>query len=220
MNRKCFVITGASSGLGKAMAEVILSESPHFVISISRRRVEKLDSHDRFEYFHCDLANMKNTDFISDIHRLHKDKEVIYVNNAAMILPLASVGQFKPHDITVHLKVNVIGAVQLVNEVVRIFDNSRLSIVNISSGAASRPIAHWSLYAASKAFMKMFCEVLQLDHPRISVLNIDPGVIDTNMQGVIRDSSIPDLSLFKKMVSDNELRLPKDSARQILQPFL
>ncbi len=96
------------------------------------------------------------------------------------------------------------------------FNANALTFVNISSGAANRAISNWSLYCSSKAFIEMFFNVAEKEYERHRFFNIDPGVMDTNMQKSIRDSDFPDLSDFQKLEKEGKLRATKDVALEKL----
>jgi NAD(P)-dependent dehydrogenase (short-subunit alcohol dehydrogenase family) len=214
-SKKCFVITGASSGLGKAMKDFLISETHHFVVSLSRKVDPEDISTERIWYSYCDLASLDNTDFIKDICNTYRDEDIIYINNAATILPLCEVGCFKDEELTAYFKINVEAPIRLINELVAL-KKKGLTVLNISSGAAKRAISHWSLYCSAKAAVNMFCDVLTIDHPEVIVRNIDPGVINTQMQSQIRESNIPDRHIFTDLSGNEQLKEPTNAAREIL----
>ena len=218
-SKKCFVITGASSGLGKALKNFIISETHHFVVSLSRKVEPEDISTERIWFSYCDLASLDNTDVIKDICNTYQDDDIIYINNAATILPLCEVGCFKDDELAAYFKINVEAPVRLINELVAL-KKKGLTVLNISSGAAKRAISHWSLYCSAKAAVNMFCDVLAIDHPEVIVRNIDPGVINTRMQSQIRDSNIPDLQIFADLSGNEQLKKPRDAAREILIDFV
>jgi NAD(P)-dependent dehydrogenase (short-subunit alcohol dehydrogenase family) len=77
----------------------------------------------------------------------------------------------------------------------------RLTVVNISSGAAIRPYATWSPYCCGKAARRMLTQVLSAEEeerqaeratkPTVRTLNYSPGIIKTRMQEEIRDAGAP-----------------------------
>lgn len=218
MSRKCFVITGASSGLGKAMKDFLIAETEHDVVSLSRKPEPEDESNERIWYVPCDLATLDHVDIINVICEKYQDTEIVYVNNAATILPLSAVGSFERDQLSAYYKINVIAPVRLINELVAL-KTSGLTVLNISSGAARKAISHWSLYCSAKAAINMFCDVLAIDHPEVTVRNIDPGVINTPMQSQIRGSNIPDLQTFADLAEYEQLKKPIDAAGEILMEF-
>ncbi len=97
-------------------------------------------------------------------------------------------------------------------------------IVTISSGAATRPIAGWSLYCAGKAGLDHFARVMadeQADCPRpVQLINVSPGVIDTDMQAAIRDASpadFPSVDQFRQMHASGALQSPDAVAAKLME---
>jgi NAD(P)-dependent dehydrogenase (short-subunit alcohol dehydrogenase family) len=75
-------------------------------------------------------------------------------------------------------------------------------IINLSSGAALRPLEGWSAYCAAKAGLAMLTRSLALEYGEagIRAFGFAPGVVDTDMQAEIRASGINPVS-----------RLPRES---------
>jgi NAD(P)-dependent dehydrogenase (short-subunit alcohol dehydrogenase family) len=81
-------------------------------------------------------------------------------------------------------------------------------LANISSGAAQKGYAGWSLYCAAKAGMENYIRALALEqqaepHPFIPV-NVGPGVIDTEMQALIRTSTASDFPEIERFIVRKE----------------
>ena len=94
-----------------------------------------------------------------------------------------------------------------------------LRIVNITSGAANDPLAGWSVYSTGKFAAKFFFQCLALEWPEVAIANIDPGVLNTDMQRRIRlssDADFPDRPRFVQFHADNKLRDPSEAAEKIL----
>ena len=70
------------------------------------------------------------------------------------------------------------------------------TIVNLSSGAAHRPMEGWSAYCAGKAGLAMLTRAIHEEYAAqgIRVFGFAPGVVDTDMQGSIRASGINPVS--------------------------
>ena len=219
MVNKVFIISGASSGLGKAMKNVIINKSNHKVISLSRKQESSDLQNDRVEFVACDLYSTKVAQCLKNIRLDGSKSEIIFINNAAVIEPLQKVGEMTEEEINYHFQVNVASPISLINAVVGYFNRGPLTIINISSGASTRPISNWSLYCASKASLEMFCKVLCKEHPSINISSVDPGALDTNMQKTIRNSRASDVENYKSL--KNEILIdPEQAALNILSPFL
>jgi benzil reductase ((S)-benzoin forming) len=97
-------------------------------------------------------------------------------------------------------------------------------IVNISSGAGRRPISGWSAYCAAKAGLDMASRVVALEArgrgQAVEVTSLAPGVIDTGMQGAVREASaedFADVERFRRMKAEGALRSPAEVAADILR---
>ena len=97
-------------------------------------------------------------------------------------------------------------------------------IVNISSGAARRPVSGWSAYCAAKAGLEMASRVVALEAGQrglaIEVASLAPGVIDTPMQATVRGASaeeFADVERFRAMKAEGVLRPAADVAADILR---
>ena len=82
-------------------------------------------------------------------------------------------------------------------------------IINLSSGAAHRPLEGWSAYCAAKAGLAMLTRSLQLEYGEYGIrsFGFSPGVVDTGMQAEIRASGINPVS-----------RLPRESLAPADEP--
>src|SRR6202008_1576489 len=64
------------------------------------------------------------------------------------------------------------------------------TIINVSSGAAYRPLEGWSSYCSAKAGLAMLTRSLALETTGVRVFGFSPGTIDTDMQVKIRASGM------------------------------
>ncbi len=150
--------------------------------------------------------------------------ELVAINNAAVLGPVGPVGSSDAAAIARHFSVNVATAAVFANAIVDAFQTVECpkTFVNISSGAAERVYAGWSLYCASKAALEalvrsMALEQAALEHP-IRAININPGVMDTAMQAEVRAASVaefPSLDRFVRLHAEGGLADPFAVAAEI-----
>lgn len=114
-----------------------------------------------------------------------------------------------------NISVNIKSPLLITSFLLLNFKNNKLVFVNISSGASVKPIANWSLYCSSKAFMKVFFKVTEKENNFHKFYNIDPGVINTRMQKIIRKSNFPDVKKFKNLHVSGNLKSADDVALEI-----
>ena len=212
------IITGASSGLGKAVADFYLMQS-YRVLSISRRIAEEHKNVPNFIFHPCNLGNIDKIDF-SEIDQLVKNtEELTLIINAATIEPILRIGSFSKNEIVSSIAVNCTSITILVNYVMsKVRDDQKVCILNVTSGASNKSIEFWSLYSAGKAFMSKFFDILREEFKdQVNILQFDPGVINTSMQNKIRSSEFPDLQNFEKLKKENRLKSPDEVAKQIFE---
>lgn len=108
------------------------------------------------------------------------------INNAGILEPLARIAQANAQAWLDNLAINVIGPVLLTQAALPHLRETGGRVINVSSGAAVRPKAGWAAYCTAKAALNMFNEALALEEPEIVAIAVRPGVVDTEMQAVIR----------------------------------
>lgn len=114
----------------------------------------------------------------------------IVVNNAGIVTPIGRMVDVAVEDWAQNISVNLVAAFHVVQQAIRARPKG-LTIVNLSSGAARGPMEGWSAYCAGKAGLAMLTKGVHLEYaPGVRVFGFAPGVVDTDMQGVIRASGI------------------------------
>ncbi len=214
------IITGGSRGLGAALCEEYRSRG-WVVVEFSRSaphpfsvRVDLSDPSAASEVFAGTLGPLA----------LETWDEVVAISNAAVLGPVGSVENANPDDIGTNLDTNVVSAILFARAFVSAFQEHDCpkTFVNISSGAAAKGYAGWSLYCASKAAMENFVRSVALEqsarrHP-IDAISVNPGVMDTEMQAAVRAASIEDfpaLDRFLGLHRDGLLNAPVAVAARI-----
>lgn len=220
MTKLC-VITGTSSGIGAAVAKDVL-EKGWRVVGISRRSAAI--KHARYREFSTDLSDPGATEaffegeFLREVQPENYAK-VALINNAGTLGTVAPHEQASARDMASTFALNTVVPIWLGGFFVRHCKKSRLYIVNISSGAANRPVAGWSTYCSSKAALKMAGEVVVQDHENfshygnhagaLSIVSYGPGTVSTAMQAEIREhtpETFPRVDYFAELHESGELK--------------
>ncbi|GAA0720974.1 SDR family NAD(P)-dependent oxidoreductase [Dactylosporangium roseum] len=192
---RAVVITGVSRGLGAAFFDVanargdrILAVGRHFTPDQQEQRDERPTD---VMLFSTDLADahwLPDNDTLRSF--LRGSDDAVLIHNAAVVDPIGEVGKLTTEAITNAIAVNLTAPVVLTNTFLRAAPrDARLRVLFISSGAARRIIDGWALYCTTKAAGETFIDVVASqvqDDERISVVNVDPGMMDTGMQETIR----------------------------------
>ncbi len=219
----CYIVTGASKGLGKALADRLIQHPKNRVIGIARSFMEPKPN---FTGLELDLADsealLKNT---AGIFPEGPFDRVCLINNAGWIGDIAHNGYIDPEAIRQIYLVNVIAPALLMNEFMKQYDrlDGEKLIINISSGAASKVMDGWSGYSASKAALNQMTAVAQhesdLKNRGFSLYALSPGIIDTPMQEAIRSASkdsFTNLEKFQSFKTEGSLDSPESVADKVL----
>ena len=171
--QKCAVVTGASSGIGKAIVSRLLGDDWR-VIGVSRSRLEESSS--SYQSMQIDL-----NDFDLLRKGLADIPKVNAIVHAAGFMRPAPLGALKTEDGTAMWAIHVEAAAILVNSLVdRIEDGGRIVLIGsrTSAGAAGR-----SQYAATKAALLGMARswAAELLARRIAVNVVAPGATETPM---------------------------------------
>lgn len=219
-----FFITGTGRGIGKALAELLLKDKNNFVYGMSRSNEIKANNFMHKKIDLNDLEAVKNFEFPDP-----EDPEaIVLVNNSASSAEVLHLGKRTSDNIIENYNVNLISPTLLMNSFLKRFQESdcKRIILNISSGAAFRPIEAWSTYCAGKAGLAMVSEVMEVEqkikHPAnpVRIFNVGPGVVDTQMQTKLRTVSPDDFSMVGTFIDyhkDKKLSDPSDVAKKLVQ---
>lgn len=155
---KCAVVTGASSGMGKAIVERFVKEGAN-VAAVARRkeRLEALkeslsDAPGKVEIFAADVSVAENNDAMIDFCLETFGGFDILINNAGVMDDMAGVADATDEKFDHVMKVNVFGPMCAMRKAVRVFKEkgTKGSIVNVASVGGMRNVAG-VIYCASKA---------------------------------------------------------------------
>jgi NAD(P)-dependent dehydrogenase (short-subunit alcohol dehydrogenase family) len=200
---KVVLVTGASRGIGeaaaaalaKAGAAVMLTARDDARIAAVAARIEGAGG--RAATAACDVSDHAavHAVVVETVARFGRLDAL--VNNAGVIEPIASVAAADPAAWARNIQINLVGAFHCIRaclEPMRAAGGG--TIVNISSGAAHRPLEGWSAYCTGKAGLAMLTRAVALEHAAegIRVFGFAPGTIDTDMQVKIRASGVNQIS--------------------------
>lgn len=216
------IVTGGSRGLGFALCEQLLSAG-YQVIEFSRAAAHSYSV--QLDLGDPESVEPRLAEALGSVDSMNL-AELLVISNAGTLEPIGPAGRKSAHSVISNLNANLVSPILLISAVVERFRESlcRKVIANISSGAALKSYAGWSLYCASKAGMESFLRTLAIEQQAASqpflAVNIDPGVIDTEMQARIRESSpddFPEVARFIKRKLVGGLAAPADVAEAILE---
>ncbi len=227
-----FIITGTSRGIGAALSERLLREG-NYLFSISRGDNQNLKEiaasrGAKLTHFSFDLGQISAIKglmekIFAEID-LNSAEGVFLVNNAGTIEPVGPLPQNDPGSIQDGFNVNLLAPVLLTRFFIEMVQTWRGTkrVINITSGAAQRPVFGWSTYCSSKAGIDMFTRCVTTEQEGeefpVQICALAPGVVDTQMQAQIRErgeDEFRDVQKFINYKKENKLLPPEEVARVI-----
>ncbi len=218
---KLLILSGGSRGLGSELYK-LYKKSSWEVYEFSRsaphnnsHKVDFSDPEAAHAVFLRQFAELAQIDW----------EEIQIIGNAATLHPMQPLARMQPTDLVTNTHINITSALLFLSAAVSAFQrhNCRKLLVNISSGAATKGYAGWSLYCGAKAALEnvvrsVALEQQHLPHP-FTALSINPGLIDTDMQAAIRATTadnFPDVQKFHQRQADGLLRSPSQVAAAVV----
>lgn len=190
-NRKLVVITGASSGFGKACAQRFAAEG-WFVIAAARRmdRLKELQielGRDNCIIHSLDVSSTKSIESFVQFVLSEFSLIDVLINNAGLALGLSSAHEAELSDWQTMIETNVIGLTNMTRAVLpSMVEGKQGHIINMGSIAGSYPYPGGNVYGATKAFVEQFSLNLRADlsGTGVRVTNIEPGLAETEFSQV------------------------------------
>ncbi len=180
------VVTGARSGIGKAIANRLI-RMDYDVIGISRHIMEEEILSDKLSVIQSDLSKHKET-LITCKTLQEKYKDITILINAA------GFGRFEPHEelspetIESMVHLNLTAPMLLSNALLRQLKDNSGFIINITSIEATRSSKFAALYSATKAGLRAFGQSLfeEVRKSDLTVVTINPDMTDTPFFDALR----------------------------------
>ncbi len=205
MDGKVVVVTGASMGIGEAIAKVFADEGASVVLlSRDASRAEaarhRVGHTDRTLALACDVRNQEEINRALAVTLHHFDRVDVWVNNAGVGVR-DSAAEMEMAAVRDLLETNFFGALACMQAVVPAMkEQGGGTIINISSVAGHIPVPYMTLYCASKFAMNALGKGARMELKRdgIKVLTVCPGYVRTDFgshvvssrQGNIRPKAV------------------------------
>jgi NAD(P)-dependent dehydrogenase (short-subunit alcohol dehydrogenase family) len=185
------IVTGASRGLGEALATGLASTGWSLIIdgrdadalAQTEQRLSLLMAGDNLRAVAGDIAD--------PVHRHELVRAAaalggldLLVNNAGTLgaAPLPSVADYPLDELRAALEVNVVAQVGMIQAALPLLSASaRPRVINVTSDAAVEPYAGWGGYGAGKTALEHLGSVLAVEQPSLAVWSVDPGDLRTAM---------------------------------------
>lgn len=194
LNNQTVLITGASSGIGKACAEKFAEQGANLVITARREeRLTLLSEHlsDRFG-IKC-LAfplDVRKFDDVEKLFKKLKEREIainILINNAGLALASNKMQEGKISDWETMIDTNIKGLLYMTKLALPpMIERNQGHIINIGSIAGHGCYATGNVYCATKHAVRALSKSLRIDlmGTAIRVSEVDPGAVNTEFSEV------------------------------------
>jgi NAD(P)-dependent dehydrogenase (short-subunit alcohol dehydrogenase family) len=199
MNNKVVMITGASRGLGKALAIAFAKQGED--LAICARNLEKLmevkreaESYGvRVLAVQADIADIRDVEKLVAMTESEFGRIDVLINNASILgpSPMPLLLDYPEDDFMEVMKVNIFGTFLVTRRVLPgMLQRNEGSIINVTSEAGATGFAGWGAYGISKFGVEGLTETWadELRETNIRVNMVDPGEMDTEMHAL----AVPD----------------------------
>ena len=184
---KLALVTGASSGIGAATAELLAAKGASLIL-IARREERLLQVKRQLESAHGISVTVVPFDIRHPIPAIPGIEKVdLLVNNAGLARGTAKIQDGDPKDWEDMISTNVSALLRLTRVVLpHMIKNGRGHVVNIGSVAGRWVYPGGAVYCASKFAVRAISEGLRMDlsGTPIRVTNIEPGMVNTEFSEV------------------------------------
>jgi NAD(P)-dependent dehydrogenase (short-subunit alcohol dehydrogenase family) len=205
------LITGASRGLGRALASGLAAAGYALVIDARDPRALRLAADairaDARRAGHADAdVTALPGDITDPAHRAVLGAAGgidLLVNNAGTLgaAPLPALADYPVEQLRAAFEANVIAPIALTQLFLPVLRERGGAILNVTSDAAVEPYAGWGGYGAAKAAIEQASNVLAAEETAVRVWWVDPGDLRTDMhQAAFPDEDISDRPLPESVV--------------------
>ena len=228
-----YIITGATRGLGAALAEALIAPD-HRLVCLARGPLEELRAKAARQGCIVDALSVDFRDAPAAATALEQALAGIdlsgctlacLINNAGVVEPVGRVESHSAAGIVAAVTVNLIAPMALSTCFLRATASAQYvrKLVNITSGAAYKVYEGWGAYCATKAGLDHYSRCVALEQKELpngaQVVALAPGLVDTDMQATIR-SQPPGVfkhqARFVALHETGQLNTPQDAARDII----
>jgi short-subunit dehydrogenase len=202
------IVTGASRGIGLALAELLADEGHG--LTITARRVDTLEAvaqrlRERGHEVECVAGNLADADVIADIvarHRKRFGRLDVLVNNAGVGIGAAATDHQDKH-VDLQLDINLRAVILFYREAIELLkiagaEHRNALVVNLASMAGKSPEPWLSVYSATKAAVIAYTNAMnkELGPHGVKSVALCPGFVDTDMSDFVKDR-IPAAEMIK-----------------------
>ncbi|MEN3310599.1 MAG: hypothetical protein V7603_6801 [Micromonosporaceae bacterium] len=181
------LITGASRGLGRAVATALAARGWRLIVD-ARERAPLLAAAGAWAGT-AEVVPVAG-DVAEPAHRAALIEAVrrlgrldLLMNNASTLgpSPMPMLADYPPPDLAAVYQVNVLAPLALLQPLLPVLESTGGRVVNVSSDAAVEPYPGWGGYGSAKAALDQLTAVLAAERPGLRVYAFDPGDMRTDL---------------------------------------
>lgn len=194
MMKRNILITGASSGIGKAMAYTFAEYGDNVIIT--GRRKDKLENiksdlerkfNVQVHVYNFDITDIEQV--ISNCQKILQDLGTVHIliNNAGLALGLDKFQDYNLTDMMTMVDTNIKGLLCVTRQILpKMVEMNEGHIINIGSTAGIYAYAGAAVYAATKSAVKFLSDGIRIDtiEKNIKVTTLQPGIVETDFSQV------------------------------------
>ncbi len=222
MQDKVVMITGASRGLGRALALAFSREGANLVITSRNEEALKPVTEEaegagaEVLAIAVDVSESENVERLvtSVVERFGRID--VLVNNAGLLGPRVPIAEYPEDEWRKVLEANLTGPFLLAKAVIPHMPESG-SIINITSGVSIEGRPRWGAYSVSKFGLEGLTQILaaELEERSIRVNSVDPGSMRTEMRAAAYPDEDPMTLITPEENTDVFLYLASDESRNV-----
>jgi len=218
---KVAVVTGASKGIGAAIAKDLANEGASVVVNYASSALEAekvvaaiIANGGKALAIQADVSKLADIERLFSVANESFGAIDILVNNAGVYNP-GSLEDIDDAHFYKHFDLNVRGLMLTTKEAVKYFNSTGGSIVNISSFVSTYGMADLSMYSATKGAVDSFTYSLskELGPRNIRVNNVNPGMVET--EGLHATGFIEEEDNVKGITPLGRIGQPEDIANAV-----
>ncbi|KAH8793810.1 hypothetical protein F5882DRAFT_55600 [Hyaloscypha sp. PMI_1271] len=213
---KSIILTGASRGIGLAIARFLLGEGHRmFLVARSEEPLQKLkgEFERQVEFLAADLSDFEvGSKVVSLALKAFSRIDALIINHGTLS-PVTRIADCDPKEWRAAYDVNFFSAVAFIKPALPSLRQSHGRIILTSSGAATTAYSTWGAYGSSKAALHHLAMTLVSEEPDIVTISLRPGVVDTEMQVEVRGHKNlmdeKDADKFRTLFEEGKLLRPE-----------
>ena len=222
LTNKVVIVTGASAGIGRALAQALAAEGAHLVLVARREALLAELAHDLESAGHqvlavtADITEPDSVQAVVEKAVTRFGRIDVLINNAGTVVS-GAFSDYPAASIRRTVEVNVLGTLTMTQPVVRVMHEQKYGhIVNIASVAGALPNPGFSVYGATKAALLYISDTLaqELADDNIFVTQVLPGWVATDMLGHMAEADMRATGLVGPI---NPINTPEQLAQDVIK---